>query len=111
MPLKNYLRVNHSKFIYKKLRKEIKLILKLRNIFLPQKTETTGKNYKKQRNFYVFLLRRAKGICYNNLDLRNLFDSNNFVKPVFASKIKGKNVISLKENSNVIQNELKLTEI
>ena len=60
-PMKiKYLRANHGKFMTKGLHKAIMKRSRLRNKFLPDRKETSRKEYKKQRHFSVNLLKNAK---------------------------------------------------
>ena len=59
-PMKiKYLRANYGKFMTKSLHKAIMKRSRLRNKFLRDRTETFRKEYKKQRNFCVNLLKKA----------------------------------------------------
>ena len=64
----------------------------------------------KTKTCCVYLLKKAKKDYYENIDISNLTDSNKFwktVKPIFGSKIKPKNSITLVpclvEDTKVIQ--------
>ena len=60
-PMKQkYLRANQGRFMTKNLHKAIMKRSRLRNKFLSDRTEISRKEYKKQRNFCVNLLKRAK---------------------------------------------------
>ena len=70
------------------LSKEIMKRSRLRNKFLKSKSDTDKKNYVKQINYYVSLLRRTKKEYYGNLDPKKVADKRTFwrtVKP-FLSK-------------------------
>ena len=95
-------RANHSKFVTKELNKAIMLRSKLRKKFLKDRTKESRYKYKKQRNVCAYLLKKAKK-NHENIDISNLTDSNKFwkmVKPIFGSKIKSKNSITLVEGTN-----------
>ena len=62
---------------------------RLRNKFLKNKSEVDKKNYVKQRNYCVFLLRRTKKGYYGNLDPKKVADNRIFwrtVKPFLSNK-------------------------
>ena len=60
-PMKQkYLRANQRRFMIENLHKAIMKHSRLRNKFLSGRTEMSRKEYKKQRNFCVKLLKRAK---------------------------------------------------
>ena len=86
---------------------------KLRKRFLKDRTEESGRKSKKLRNVCVYLLKKAKKNCYENIDISNLTDSNKFwkmVRPIFGSKIKSKNSIPLVEGTKIIQEEGELVK-
>ena len=57
---KKYIRGNNSSFMNRILSKEIMKRSRLRNKFLKSKSEADKKNYVKQRNYCVSLLRRKR---------------------------------------------------
>ena len=57
---KKYIRGNNSPFMNRILSKEIMKRSRLRNKFLKSKSEADKKNYVKQRNYCVSLLRRKR---------------------------------------------------
>ena len=61
------LRANQGGFMTKKLHKAIMKHSRLRNKLLSDKTKMYRKEYKKQRNFCVNLLKRAKKEHFANL--------------------------------------------
>ena len=72
------------------------------------------KEYKKQRNFCVNLLKKAKKDHFANLDVNSLLDNGKFwqnVKPLFSNKVKAKTTIKLIENGEKIDNEIKIAKI
>ena len=82
---------------------------RLTNKFLRDSIETTRKEYKKQINFWVNLLKRAKKYHFANLDVNSVLDNRKFwqnVKPLFSNKVKAKATIKLIENDETIDNEI-----
>ena len=72
-----------------------------------------GANTKKQRNVCVYLFKKAKKDHYENINISNLTDSNKFwktVRPIFGSKIKSKNSITLVEGTKSSQDEGELAK-
>ena len=57
---KKYLRANEAPFMNRKLKKAIMIRSRLRNTFLKHPTNENKKNYRKQRNFCISLLRKEK---------------------------------------------------
>ena len=75
---------------------------------MKDRTEESRCKCKKQRNVCVYLFKKAKKEYYENIDISNLTNSNLFwkkVKPIFGSKIKSKNSITLIEGTKIIQEE------
>ena len=86
---KKYLRGNQSPFMNKSLSKAIMLRSKFRNIFLKNRTEENRRNYSKQRNLCVALLRKSKREYFGNLDEKKVCDNEKFwsvVKPLLSNK-------------------------
>ena len=74
-PMKQkYLRANQERFMAKNLHKAIMKRSRLRNKFLSDMTEMSRKEYKKQRSFWVNLLKRAKKEHFANLDINFISD-------------------------------------
>ena len=87
---------------------------RLWNKFLRDRTETSRKEYKKQINFCVSLLKKAKKDHFANLDVNSVLDNRKFwqnVKPLFSNKVKAKTTIKLIENDETIDNEIKIAKI
>ena len=87
---------------------------RLRNKVLSDRTEMSRKEYKKQRNFCVNLLKRAKKEYFANLDRNSLSDNRKFwqiVKPLFSNKVKGKTTIKLVENDKRIDDEIEIPKL
>ena len=103
-PIKfKYLRVNHSPFITKRIRKEIMKRSRLRNRVNKLNTESNNIAYKRQRNLCTKLIRQAKRDYFSNLNPSNIIDNRKFwssVKPLFSDKgITGKNIIIVDDNT------------
>ena len=78
-PIKEkYLRSNQGRFITKNLHKAIMKRSRLRNKFLSDRTKMSRKEYKKQRNFCVNLLKRAKKQHFSNLHINSISDMQKF---------------------------------
>ena len=73
-----YLRANQGRFMTKNLQKAIMKRSRLRNKFLSNRTEMSRKEYKKQRNFCVNLLKRAKKGHFANLDVNSISYNKKF---------------------------------
>ena len=109
-----YLRAKQGKFMTKGLHEAIMKRSRLRNKFLRDRTESSRKEYKKQRNFCVNLLKKAKKDDFANLDVNSVLDNRKFwqnVKPLFSNKLKAKTTMKLIENDETIDNEIKIAKI
>ena len=98
----------------KEIRKVIIIRPKLRKKFLKDKNEQSRNDYRKQRNLYVALVRRAKQQYFSSLDLRLIADHKKFwktVKPIFSDKTSHEDIISLTENGKIITEDLQIAEI
>ena len=87
---------------------------RLRNKFLRDRTEASRKEYKKQRNFFVNFLKKAKKDNFANLDVNSLLDNRKFwqnVKHLLSNKVKAKTSIKLIENDETIDNKIKIAKI
>ena len=96
------------------LHKTIMKRSRLRNKFLRDRTETSRKEYKMQRNFCFNLLKKAKKDHFANLDVSSILDNRKFwqnVKHLFSNRVKAKTTITLVENDGTIDNEIKIAKI
>ena len=92
----------------KTLSKVIILSTNLTNKFLKNKSNENKKNYVKQRNHRVSLLRKTKREYYSNLDEKNICDNKAFWKNVnsmLSKKIKPNEKITLIQNDEIIKTE------
>ena len=67
-----YVRGNHLPFMNKTLSKEIMKRTRLRNKFLNNKNDYNKREFSKQRNYCVSLVRKSKKLYYSNLDEKML---------------------------------------
>ena len=79
---KKTLRVNHSPFMTKTLRKVIMFKSQLKNKFLKSWNNEDWFNYKKQRNICTNLLKKRKPNYFGQLDMKHLNDSRKFWKKI-----------------------------
>ena len=85
--------------------------VRLRKVYLKKRTEATKAAYNYQQNSCVSLLRKLKRPYFENLNVKLGKDNKNFQKnvaPLFSSKIKSKERITLIENENIISNDKKV---
>ena len=109
VPLKTKIvRSNNAPFMTKRVRKEIMLRSKCKNVYSKNPTALNWNNYRWQRNRCVKLVRNAKRLYYSRLNLNLLSDNRKFwkaVKPVFSEKSVKDSVKSLVENGDVIRDK------
>ena len=70
------------------------------NIYLKNRSDNNKREYKKQRDYCVFLLRKTKANYYGNLNEKDLTDNKQFwrtVKRLLSDKIKSPEKITLLE--------------
>ena len=113
-PMKNkYVRANNAPFMNKTLCKAFMNRSRLRNKFIRNPCSFNKKNYNKQRNFCVNLLRKEKKKYYGNLDLKKITDNKTFwktMKPFFSEKSKSRNKITLVEGDTIISEDIMVAE-
>ena len=81
---------------------------KLRSKFLKSRSNKDRQAHKKQRNLCVSLLRQNKKNYIETLDIKSVTDNKMFwktVAPLFSSKSKVSNKITLSENEMLITND------
>ena len=81
---------------------------RLKNIYNKYRTEDNWTNYKKQRNFCVNLLSKAKAEYFQILNVKDLSDNRKFwknIKLFFSNKGLKSNKLMLKENNRLIIEE------
>ena len=86
---------------------------RLRNKYLKNPNILNKRNYKKQRNYSLNLLKREKKKYYGNLDLRKITDNKKFwstIKPLFSEKSKSNRKITLVEGEYIISSEIGVAE-
>ena len=111
---KKYILANDGKFMTKELKKAIMHRSKLKNKFNRNRTDDNWNKYKQQRNKCVAMLRRTKLHYYKHLDTHDLADNRTFwktIKPVFTDKIQISQPISLLEKGEIINDDVKITEV
>ena len=114
-PLKQkYVRANDCPFITKSLRKEHMRRSRLRNRYLKESSEDNARDYRKQRNKCVSLLKKAKKEFYGNLNPSTICDNKTFwktVKPIFTDKSVSTDNIILVENNKIVNDDATILEI
>ena len=83
------MRFNNNPFMSKACRKAIIHRLKFKNIYDKYRTEKNWANYKKQRNFFLNFLHKAKTRYFLKLNVKDLSDKRKFwktMKILFSNK-------------------------
>ena len=105
-PQKNkYSGGNNMLFINKTIKKAFMKRSCLRNIYLKNRSGYDKREYNKQRNYCVSLLRKTKTNYYVNLNEKDLTDNKQFwqtVKPLLSDKIKSSEKITLVEQRETV---------
>ena len=87
---------------------------KLKNIYNKYRTEDNWVNYKKQRNFWVYLLRKTKTEYFQKLNVKDLSDNRKIWKtitPSFSNKGLNSNKVMLEENNRLTTEEIELANV
>ena len=98
----------------KELSKAIMNRSRLKNRYNKTPTGENESKYKKQRNLFVKLLKRAKRKYCDNIDIKNLVDNRKFrknIKPLFSEKQKKLSKITLIDNDVIVSDDKQLAEI
>ena len=99
------MRGNNFPFMNRILSKGIMKRSRLRNKFLKSKSRADKKNYIKQRNYCVPLLRRTEKEYYWNVDPKKIADNRTFwrtVKPLLSNKFIEYEKLILVENDSSV---------
>ena len=114
MKTTKYIRANNSPFMNNELSEAIMVRSRLKNKSLKIKTIGTKNAYKKQRNYWVSILRQAKKNFYGYLNPRLISDNKIFwkqVKPFFSGKTPRNINLVISEDNKVISNPTTCAEI
>ena len=101
-------RFHNNPFMTKQLRKAIMHRSRLKNVFNKSRTPKTWDSYKKQRNFFVNLLRKTKKEYFENINVKDINDNKRFwktIKPFFSNKGLNTNKLMIIEKNNLISEE------
>ena len=81
---------------------------KLKNIFHKTRAKEDWSNYKKQRNFFIDLLRNSKKTYFQKLNIKESANNKTFwktLKPFFSNKGLNANKLLLREKDAVVADE------
>ena len=91
----------------KALRKTIIVRSKLKNKYNKIRTEENWGSYKKQRNFFVNLLRKTKKDYFNDSNIKKITDN----KPYFSNKGLNSSSLILSEKNKIVKNDQDIANI
>ena len=75
------IRFNNNTLMTKYLRKAIMLRSRLQNTFNKQSSDENWDNYKKQRDFYIKVLRQTREKYFSDINVKSISDNKNSRKP------------------------------
>ena len=109
-----YIRANQVSFMDSKLNHAIMMRSKLRKKILKSRSVRDRDSYQTEQNLCVSLLRQNKKSYFETSDIKSVIDSKMLrktVAPLFSSKSKASNKITLSENEKLIINDQKCAEM
>ena len=71
------IRFNNNTLMTKYLRKAIMLRYRLQNTFNKQSSDENWDNYKKQRDFYIKVLRQTREKYFSDINVKSISDNKN----------------------------------
>ena len=98
----------------KTLSKEIMKRTRLRNKFLKNRNDYKKKEFSKQRNYCMSLVRKSKKLYYSNLDEKKVTYNKTFwktIKPFFSNKIVSRQKVTLIEEDEIVESEINTAQI
>ena len=108
-----FIRENNSNFVTKNLGKAIMKRSKLRNKYLPERTNEGKGLYNTKRNICVSILPKTKRGYFGNLNNKIVTDNRKFwktISPLFSEKAFHRECITLIESNKIITNNVELVE-
>ena len=87
---------------------------RLRNRFLKDTNDYTKREFSKQRNYYVPLLRKSKKVYYSNLDEKIVTDNETFwktIKQFLSDKIVSRDKLTLIEEDEIVESDINTAQI
>ena len=101
-----YARGNLLPFINKTVFKQIMKITRLRIKFLKTRIDYNKREFSKQKNYCVTLVRKSKKLYYSNLDEKKVTDNKTFwqtVEPLLSDKIVSGEKVTLIEDDEIVE--------
>ena len=98
----------------KTLSKEIMKRTRLRNKFFKNRNDYNKKEFSKQRNYCVSVVRKSKKLHYSNLDEKKITDDKTFwktIKPFLSNKIVSREKVTLIEEDEIVESDINTAQI
>ena len=98
----------------KTLSKEIMKRTTLRNKFLKNRNDYNKREFSKQRNYCVSLVRKSKKLYYSNLDEKKVTDNKTSwktIKPFLSHKIVSREKVTLIEEDEIVESDINTAQI
>ena len=103
-----YARKNHLPLINKTLSKETMKRTRLRNKFLKNRNGYNKREFSKQRNFCLSLVRKSKKLYQSNLDEKKVTDDKTFwktIKPFLSNETVSRERVTLIEEDEIVESD------
>ena len=80
--------------------------IRIRNKFVKNRNDYNKREFSKQRNYCVSLVRKSKKLCYSNRDEKKVTDNKFFwktIKPFLSDKIASREKLTLIEEDEMLK--------
>ena len=87
---------------------------RLKNKLLKNRNDYNKKEFSKQRNYCVSVVRKSKKLQYSNLDEKKITDDKTFwktIKPFLSNKIVSREKVTLIEEDEIIESDINTARI
>ena len=87
---------------------------RLKNKLLKNRNNYNKKEFSKQRNYCVSVVRKSKKLHYSNLDEKKITDDKTFwktIKPFLSNKIVSREKVTLIEEDEIIESDINTAQI
>ena len=87
---------------------------RLKNKLLKNRNDYNKKEFSKQRNYCVTVVRKSKKLHYSNLDEKKITDDKTFwktIKPFLSNKIVSREKVTLIEEDEIIESDINTAQI
>ena len=87
---------------------------RLKNKLLKNRNDYNKKEFSKQRNYCVSVVRKSKKLHYSNLDEKKITDDKTFwktIKPFLSNKIVSREKVTLIEEDEILESDINTAQI